>query len=69
MSGFDYFECRHCGFDSVQRDDFDGRNFCPVCEGDSGHAVVMTRRPARDDDKPEGFDACKGTRKEQEAQS
>lgn len=66
MPGFIYFECPDCGFDSVQRDDFDGRSDCPLCAGDSGRDVVMRKRPATDDDIPEGFDARKGPREEQE---
>lgn len=64
---FIYFECRDCGFDSVQRSDFEGRRFCPLCEGDSGHFVEMTTRVCREDDRPEGFDARLGTRQEQAA--
>lgn len=60
-TGFDYFECPECGFSSVQSADF------RVCAGDSGHDVRMRRRPATADDSPEGFDARKGTRQEQEA--
>lgn len=54
---FDYFECHECGFDSVQKSDFDGTLECGMCAGDSGHYNIMKRRPARDTDKPEGFDA------------
>ena len=60
-----YFECPDCGFDSIQLDPFNGSRACPLCAGDSGHDVCMTSRPAEPDDKPEGFDARKGTRKEQ----
>lgn len=68
MTGFDYFECPLCGFDSVQRSTFDGSYYCPLCAGDSGHDVAMTRRPATaEDGKVEGFDARKGTRAEQMA--
>lgn len=67
MTGFIYFECPDCGFDSVQRDDFTGSTACPLCAGDSGHDVAMRERPAEDGDKPEGFDARLGTREEQEA--
>lgn len=54
---FDYFECRVCGFDSVQLSDFDGSDGCPLCAEDCGHWNKMSRRPATDADKPEGFDA------------
>lgn len=63
--GFIYFECSYCGFSSVQKDDFKGRDLCPECEEDCGHAHPMQMRPARDDDKPEGFDARLGTHAEQ----
>lgn len=58
--GYDYFECTDCGFDSVQFSTFDGSETCPLCAGDSGHDVRMSRRTARDTDKTEGFDARKG---------
>jgi hypothetical protein len=64
---FIYFECSDCGFDSVQRIDFEGIYSCPLCAGDSGRDVYMTKRVCREDDKPEGFDARLGTREEQEA--
>lgn len=67
--GFDHFECRDCGFDSVQRDDFMGSSYCPICAGDCGHSVLMSRRPATAEDRPEGFDARKGTRAEQDARA
>lgn len=57
MTAFEYFECPDCGFDSVQRSDFDGSNVCPLCAGDNGRDVWMRRRPALDTDKPEGHDA------------
>jgi len=63
---FIYFECQDCGFDSVQRADFTGSYFCPLCAGDSGHDVEMKQRVCREDDTAEGFDARKGTRLEQE---
>lgn len=56
---FHYFECRVCGFDSIQSADFTGSEWCPLCAGDSGHDVRMSRRVARDTDKPEGKDARK----------
>ena len=56
-TGFDYFECPECGFSSVQRSDFNGNEWCPLCAGDSGHDVHMRRRPAHDTDRPEGRDA------------
>lgn len=64
-SAFDFYECPECGFDSVQRADFDGSTECPLCAGDSGHDVEMLCRPALRTDKPEGFDARLGTRSEQ----
>ena len=67
LSDFDFYECPECGFSSVQRSDFRGSRVCPLCAGDSGHDVGMRCRPATDADKPEGFDARKGTRAEQEA--
>ena len=56
---FDYFECTECGFSSVQKADFKGSEACPLCAGDSGHDVGMSRRSCRDTDKPEGRDARK----------
>jgi hypothetical protein len=56
---FDYFECPECGFSSVQSSDFTGTEWCPLCAGDSGHDVLMNRRPCKDTDKPEGRDARK----------
>jgi hypothetical protein len=64
---FIYFECGDCGFDSIQRSDFNGSYFCPLCAGDSGHDVAMRRRVCLEDDTAEGFDARKGTRAEQES--
>ena len=57
QSGFLYFECPECGFDSVQKSDFAGSRECPMCAGDSGHDVGMSVRIARSADKPEGKDA------------
>ncbi len=54
---FHYFECPDCGFDSVQAADFSGSETCPLCAGDCGHDVRMTRRPATPSDEPEGRDA------------
>lgn len=65
--GFIYFECPDCGFDSIQRSDFSGSYYCPLCAGDSGHDVRMSSRVCRADDTAEGFDARKGTCAEQEA--
>jgi predicted Zn-ribbon and HTH transcriptional regulator len=56
---FIYFECSECGFSSVQKSDFKGSSECPLCAGDSGHSVSMSRRVARESDKPEGRDARK----------
>lgn len=57
QAGFHYFECPECGFDSVQLATFNGSEACPLCAGDSGHDVRMSRRIARETDKPEGKDA------------
>lgn len=54
---FHYFECNDCEFSSVQPTDFDDTESCPLCMGDNGHDVRMSRRIARDTDQPEGFDA------------
>lgn len=66
MNDFDYFKCRECGFDSIQRSDFSGSECCPLCAEDNGRDVVMQRRTAVAEDKPEGFDARKGTRAAQQ---
>ena len=58
--GFIYFECPECGFPSIQKDDFDGSDECPLCAGDSGHDVQMRQRVAKESDKPEGRDARLG---------
>jgi hypothetical protein len=55
--GFDYFECKICGFDSVQFETFNGSEECPLCAGDCVHSNIMSRRTARDTDRPEGKDA------------
>jgi len=52
--GFHYFECEECGFNSVQKADFTGVEYCPLCEGDSGHINHMSRRIARTTDMPDG---------------
>lgn len=67
MGEFEFYECPECGFSSVQRLDFNGSKACPMCAGDSGHDVRLSCRPATDSDRPEGFDARKGTRQEQTA--
>lgn len=54
---FIYFECQECGFDSIQRKEFNGSRECPLCAGDSGHSNIMSVRIARVTDKPEGRDA------------
>ena len=54
---FIYFECRECGFDSVQPKAFKGSHMCPLCAEDCGHDVTMNGRVCRDTDKPEGRDA------------
>lgn len=62
---FIYFECQECGFDSIQRKEFNGSRECPLCafkyrvlfSGDSGHSNIMSVRIARVTDKPEGRDA------------
>jgi hypothetical protein len=56
--GFIYFECRECGFDSVQKADFAGSDACPMCDGDN-HYSRMSQRVCRDTDRPEGKDARK----------
>lgn len=56
---FIYFECPECGFDSVQKSDFNGSSICPLCAGDNGRDVSMSSRPARSTDKPEGRDVRK----------
>jgi hypothetical protein len=55
--GFDYFECRECGFDSVQLSSFTGSDTCPMCAGDCGRDIGMHRRTCLTTDKPEGKDA------------
>jgi hypothetical protein len=57
QSDFAYFQCQECEFDSVQNASFKGAYYCPVCAGDTGREVRMGRRPATEEDKPEGFDA------------
>lgn len=59
QSGFIHFECRECGFDSVQMAPFTGSRECPLCAGDSGHSNIMKSRYATTEDEPEGFDARK----------
>jgi hypothetical protein len=54
---FIYFECSDCGFDSVQKSDFSGASYCPLCAEDNGRDVRMTSRIARQSDMPEGRDA------------
>ena len=56
---YHYFECPECEFSSIQLADFSGNEECPLCAGDSGHSVLMTRREARSTDKPEGIDKRK----------
>lgn len=56
--GFIYFECRECGFDSVQKDSFTGSDICPLCDGDNQYSR-MSHRVCRDTDRPEGRDARK----------
>lgn len=58
---FTYFECKICGFDSVQSASFSGSDECPLCAGDCGHSNIMSQRTAHDTDKPEGRDARKVT--------
>ena len=57
MNKFIYFECPDCEFSSIQRRDFSGSEMCPLCAGDNGRDIRMTKRPAKDSDKPEGRDA------------
>jgi hypothetical protein len=54
--GFDFFECPVCGWSAVLRADYDGTECCPICAEDNGRDIEMGRRPARDDDDPEGQD-------------
>ena len=56
---FHYFECPECEFSSVQKADFAGTEWCPLCAGDSGHDVRMKRRVCLSTDEPEGKDARK----------
>ena len=53
---YSYFECSACGFSSIQLSTFSGSDVCPLCEGDTGHIVHMTRRPAEESDTAEGHD-------------
>lgn len=55
--GFQYFECRDCGFDSVRRSADTDLRECPLCAWDTGRLVIMTSRVAETTDKPEGYDA------------
>lgn len=56
QSEYNFFECKECGFDSVQKADFVGSELCPLCLSNSGHAIKMQRRIARTTDDPEGID-------------
>jgi hypothetical protein len=56
---FIYYECPECGFDSVQKKDFSGSSWCPLCAEDNGRDVSMYIRICQDTDKPEGRDARK----------
>jgi hypothetical protein len=56
QSEFIYFECRECGFDSVQPHDFNGSTICPHCD-EMGRGNSMSSRICRSTDKPEGKDA------------
>lgn len=56
---FIYFECRECGFNSVQPKAFKGSDMCPLCAEDCGRDVAMSQRVSRYTDKPEGRDARK----------
>lgn len=57
---FVYFKCPECEFSSVQPSSFNGSWLCPICAGDNGRDVNMTRRTCRTNDVPEGRDARKG---------
>jgi len=61
QSDFIYYECPYCGFDSVQRVDFDGDDLCPLCLEDCGHEHHMSKRMACSTDRPEGRDARDGS--------
>lgn len=63
QTGFLYFECQECGFDSVQLFTYTGPEECPLCAGDSGHSNIMTKRVARNTDDPEGLDARVGIKR------
>ena len=60
-----YLECPQCQFDTVlSRREFiqaTGEHLCPLCAADSGQEARMKSRPATDADKPEGYDARRGT--------
>ena len=59
LQEFDYFECPTCQFNSIQKREFAGERWCPLCFEDCGHDVRMGRRHALPEDKVEGFDARK----------
>ena len=59
MDDFLFLECPDCEFSAVVPAKSTGSRLCPMCAGDSGHDVTMRKRPARDDDRPEGRDARK----------
>lgn len=52
-----YLQCPDCQWDCVLP--LAPPVGCPLCMEDSHRFVLLTRRPATDDDKPEGYDARK----------
>jgi uncharacterized paraquat-inducible protein A len=60
---FDFWECPDCEYTLVlPRTGSKTTAICCLCSMDSGHEVLMRRRPARDDDEPEGPDARRADR-------
>ncbi len=56
MSGFTYYWCNDCGWDSV-RDRNDIKGPCPLCAGDNGGDGHMRQKPCLPDQGPvEGRD-------------
>lgn len=54
---FSFFQCPECDFTSVQLLTFNGSEMCPICAGDKGEDVKMSRRIAMPEEKAEGYDA------------
>jgi len=61
MSDYIYVECPDCEYSMVIRG---GEHLscphCPLCLSDCGRSVEMSRRPAEDEDEPEGRDEREG---------